>query len=80
MLLHKTKREVIGKPVKQHGAISYFAFGGLQVCLQSQTEVMCRLHQVLGRSDQNLIHRACHGPRRLHQRSGLLGKGERKHG
>lgn len=50
---------------------AYFAFGGLHVRFESQAEVVSGLHQVLRGTDQNLVHRSCHGPGSLHQRTSL---------
>lgn len=49
----------------------YLAFGREHVSFESQSEVVCRLHQVLRGTDQNLIHWTSQRPRRLGHRSCL---------
>lgn len=57
---------------------TYFVFGRLHVRFQSQSEVVRSFHQVLRGTDQDLVNRTRHRPRRLHQRTSLSRRERRK--
>lgn len=57
---------------KQH-THTHLVLGWHHVSFESQSEVVCGLHQVLRGTDQNLINWTCNRPRCLHQRTALLG-------